>query len=42
MEFVIKVTYKDGDSFNSYLDHETIDYGWQDEKIVIENMIDCP
>ena len=39
MNFVIKATYKDRDSFNSYLDHETIDYGWKNEEVVIENMI---
>ena len=39
MNFIIKATYRDGDSFNSYLDHETIDYGWENEKVVIENMI---
>lgn len=39
MKFIIKATYKDGDSFNSYLDRETLDYGWENEKVVIENMI---
>lgn len=39
MNFIIKATYRDGDSFNSYLDHETIDYDWENEKVVIENMI---
>ena len=39
MNFIIKVTYKDGDSFSSYESNEVLDYSWTDEKIVIENMI---
>ena len=39
MTFTINVTYHDGDSFNSYTEHETLDYNWQDEQVVIKNMI---
>lgn len=39
MEFVINVTYTDGDSFRSYTDHETLDYNWTNESVVAKNMI---
>ena len=39
MTFTIKVTYKDGDSFHTYTSHETLDYNWTDEQVVIKNMI---
>ena len=39
MKFVIKITYMDGDSFKSYIDHETLDYSWSDENVVVKNMI---
>ena len=38
MKFIIKATYRDGDSFNTYTDQEILDYEWQDEKVVIKNM----
>ena len=31
MNFIIKVTYKTGDSFGSYTDVENLDYGWDEE-----------
>jgi len=39
MNFVINVTYRDGDSFHTYTSHETLDYNWTDEKVVVKNMI---
>ena len=31
MNFIIRVTYKTGDSFNTYTDIEELDYGWDEE-----------
>ena len=39
MKFVINITYKDGDSFSEYTEHETLDYNWENEKVVVENMM---
>lgn len=39
MEIVIKATYTDGDSLESYTEHETLDYNWTDEKVVVKNMV---
>ena len=39
MEIVINATYTDGDSLGSYTEHETLDYNWTDEKVVVKNMV---
>lgn len=31
MNFIIRVTYKTGDSFKTYTDTEVLDYGWDEE-----------
>ena len=31
MNFIIRVTYKTGDSFKTYTDIEELDYGWDEE-----------
>ena len=39
MTFVINVTYRTGDSLHTYTAHETLDYNWTNEKVVMKNMI---
>ena len=39
MTLVINATYVDGNSFGSETYHETLDYNWTDEQVVIKNMI---
>lgn len=37
MKFQIRVDYHTGDSFNTYDDHEILDYDWESEEIASEN-----
>lgn len=37
MSYVLKVFYETGDSFGHYNTEETIDYGWEDVDVAMEN-----
>ena len=37
MKFQIRVDYRTGDSYNTYDDHEILDYDWESEEIASEN-----